>query len=426
MPGDRLGVAFEDVSERKRIQDERIELERQIQHGQKLESLGLLAGGIAHDFNNILTIILGNASLGLNNLSEDQPTHKCLTEVKVAAQRAAELTRQMLDYSGRGSFEMRNLDVSFLVKGMATLLRSSIPNNATLELDCSLLSTPIKADVNQIQQIVLNLITNAAESYDKEEGGVVRVQTGVIRCEQADLDKSCILEKPPAGKYVHITVSDTGSGMTEATRAKLFEPFFTTKFYGRGLGMAATLGIVKSHNGAILIESESGVGTTVRTLFPVQDSPGLDIITADSPLASVDDSPVKGTVLIVDDEEAVLDIAERTIQRIGFTVLIASSGLKALDIFKTQGNSIDCVLLDMTMPQMDGIKTYKELRKINQQVAVFLASGYAEKDIEDKLKDLDIAGFIQKPYEASTLKQTLLEFLRARSSTPLISKEPSY
>ena len=258
----------QEITERQHAEGERLKLERQVQHAQKLESLGVMAGGIAHDFNNLLCVILGSAELALDSLSDVSPARPLIEDAESAARRAAELTRQMLAYSGRGRFEARELNLSELAEEMAQLIKSSISKNVEIEMNLQTRLPGVRADVAQLQQVVMNLATNAAEAVGEEENGSVKVSTGTMHCSRRYLNRSRSPERPDEGEFAYIEVVDSGCGMNEEAKEKLFDPFFTTKFMGRGLGMSAVLGIVRSHNGAIIVDSEPGEGTSIRVLLP--------------------------------------------------------------------------------------------------------------------------------------------------------------
>ena len=399
-----------DITERKRAEQERRSLEVQVQHSQKLESLGVLAGGIAHDFNNILLAILGNADLALQYLSEVSPARPLVKEVEKAARRAADLTRQMLAYSGKGRFEVKELDLSELADEMAHLLKSSISKKVILNTHLSRNLPAIKADAVQLQQIVMNLITNASEAFGNEAAGLVSIGTGVATCDEEYLAGSQLPEKPAPGNFAYLEVSDNGCGMSDETKAKLFDPFFTTKFSGRGLGMAAVLGIVRGHSGAIMMESEMGAGTTIRVLFPT-----LDEALAEGPEEGKgSDTEVwrgQGTILLVDDEDPIRKLGARMLERMGFDVLTAADGREAIDLFQQCPDEISCVVLDLSMPHMNGEETFHELRRIKDDVRVVLSSGYSEQDIDERFAGQDIAGFIQKPYNSTTFKEKIKHIL---------------
>jgi PAS domain S-box-containing protein len=391
-----------DVTERSRI-------EEQLRHTQKLESLGVLAGGVAHDFNNLLTGILGNSSLALDNVGPNNPNRALLEEVMRAAERAADLTRQLLAYAGKGRFVMRTLDLSDLVREIGGLVQTSLPKQAQLRLQLSNGLPGIDADPGQLQQIVMNLVINGAEAIGPE-GGSVLVRTGIQDVDShyiSTMSSAGELLKP--GRYVVLEVHDTGSGMDEATLAKIFDPFFTTKFAGRGLGLSAVSGIVRAHHGAMKVYSKPGQGTTFKVLF--RASPNQMAHAA---------RPVKrelngaGTVLIVDDEEIVRITAKHTLERYGYRIMLANDGISALETYRGQLELISLVLLDLTMPMMSGEETLRHMQTMNPNVRVLLSSGYNEIEAVQRFAGKGLAGFIQKPYTAAGLAEKVREALIGR------------
>ena len=405
-------VRFElavDVTERKQAEEEKRKLETQMLHAQKLESLGVLAGGIAHDFNNLLVGILGNADLALDDLSPVSPARERIKAIETASKRAADLSRQMLAYSGRGHFVVEPIDLNHVVEEMTHLLEAAIPKAVSLRYDLGKGMPAIHADVTQIRQVIMNLITNASEAIG-EENGIISVRTGALDCEQSYLDEIAYPERLTPGVYVFLEVADTGCGMDADTSKRIFDPFFTTKFTGRGLGLAALLGIVRGHEGAVKVYSEAGRGTTFRLLFPA-----LDLAV---PAARSDESGKiradwmgKGTVLLVDDEETVRTVGGAMLERIGFEVLTANDGLEAMELFREYEDEIACVLLDLSMPVQSGEETFRQIRCLRDDVPVIMSSGYNEREIADRFAGKGISGFIQKPYRASTLRAALQEVL---------------
>jgi PAS domain S-box-containing protein len=389
-----------------RMEEERHKLEVQMQQAQKLESLGILAGGIAHDFNNLLTVILGHANLALADLSPESPARKNLLEIDNASHRAAELCRQMLAYSGRGNFVMKPINLSRLAQELIHMLQVSISKKVMLRCGFEENLPSIEADPAQMRQVVMNLVINASEAIGSKEG-VISISTGSMQCNQTYLRESYPIKPPLHGKYVYIEVSDTGCGMDSETLTKIFEPFFTTKFTGRGLGLAAVLGIMRQHKGAIKITSEPGNGSTFRVLFPALSN------TDTPPEAEMPPQLWRGsgTILVVDDEAEVLNVARIMLEHHGFHVLTATDGREAIKLFQKHGGNIVCVLLDMTMPHMDGEETCHELRRIRKDVRVVIASGYSEQEITKRFADRPPAGFIEKPYEATTLMAKLRDAL---------------
>ena len=399
-----LGTAV-DITERKRAEEERRLLEKKVQHAQKLESLGVLAGGIAHDFNNLLTGILGSASLAAMKTPPGSPASEQLERILKSAEKAAVLTNQMLAYSGRGQFVMGSVDLNATISEAATLLRGTLPKGAELKLLLAENLPPLFADRAQMQQIVMNLGTNAAEALDGE--GEVLIRTGAIAPEAVASSSS--EEALPEGPQIFLEVRDTGRGMDEETEQRIFDPFFTTKFTGRGLGLAAVQGIVRAHGGTIRVESVPQVGTSVRVLFPAATSRSDAIDFARAPAVG------GRTVLVIDDEESVRTVARLSLEEGGFEVLTADSGQSAIALFEECGDRIDAVLLDMSMPQLSGEDTLEAIRERRPHLPVVVTSGYSEQEIVQRLKGSAFSLFVQKPFRA---KELVLRVQEAVSSTP--------
>jgi PAS domain S-box-containing protein len=402
-----------DINDRKQAEEERLDLERKLLHAQKLESLGVLAGGIAHEFNNLLLTILGNLDLALMKLTPVSPAHEYVDRAVQAAHCSAGLAAQMLAYSGKGTFVVQSINLSELVEAISHLLESSLTKTATLVMNLQRDIPDIDADVGQIQQVVMKLITNASEAIG-DDVGVITLSTGVQECTEAYLQKSRLAEKLLPGRFVYLEVSDTGSGMDANTQQHMFDPFFTTKAVGRGLSMPAISGIVRGHKGGILVESVKGRGTSVRLLFPVSASasgiaPGKaargEMREESCPL------PNHGTVLIVDDEEMVLKVCRAMVEHLGFSVLTAEDGIKAVEIFQARSSEIDCVLLDLSMPKKDGLATYEDIIRIKSDTKVILSSGFHEGEASNRFSAKGLAGFIQKPYRLATLRSTLYNIM---------------
>ena len=403
-------MAVSDISERKRAEQERLEMERRLLHAQKLESLGVMAGGIAHDFNNLLTAITGNLALALAHLSPASAARERMEEAVRATKRAAELTRQLLAYSGRGRFVLEALDLSAAVDENAHMLRAAIPGTVTLSLHLGKPLPAIAADAAQIQQIVMNLITNAAEAIG-DRTGVVTLSTGVGAFDASYLGRGRVAEDPAPGRFVWLEVTDTGSGMDSVTQQRLFDPFFTTKFTGRGLGMSAVLGIVKGHGGTLIVDSQPGKGTTIRVLLPPSETPsaakGSNVHAPGGSPHEEKPSAVLGTILVVDDEDVVRDVCAQMVEFLGFQVLRAANGEEAVSLFRAHSREIVGVILDLTMPQMDGVAAFEALRQIQPNVNVILSSGYDEQEATERFAGRGLACFLQKPYELDTLKERL-------------------
>lgn len=392
-----------DVSERKRFEGEQVNLQRKLLETQKLESLGLLAGGIAHDFNNLLTGIMGNASLLRLRLPEDSTMHEGLRRIEASSERAADLCRQMLAYSGKGRFVVRAVDLNELVRGTLTLAQTSVPKKAELSFQPATVLPRIRADLLQLRQVLLNLIVNAAEALP-ELGGRVAVRTGTMSVDRLWLAGAYLSPELPEGDYVYIEVEDNGCGIGPEMHAKIFDPFFTTKFTGRGLGLAAVAGIVRAHRGAVRFNSELGRGTTFRVVFPPSAEAALPVPAPVGPMAAAGSLPAAGLVLVVDDEEAIRQVAAEVLGQAGYEVMVACDGRQALELFTPATRTYRVVLLDLSMPRLDGLETYKMIRELKSVVPVVLMSGYEEEAALERFAGLGIRAFLQKPFTPAGLQ----------------------
>ncbi len=392
-----------DITERKQMERERERVSLQLLHTQKLEGLGLIAGGIAHDFNNLLMAVLGNADLALADIDAHSPVHASLLEIKTTALRAADLCRQMLAYSGRGRFVLEPLDLSLLVGEMSHLLQVSISKQAMLRFNLARVLPAIEADATQMRQVVLNLVINGSEAIGSRSGAI-GVTTGVMECDEAYIRTTYLNVNTPPGTYAYVEVSDTGCGMDSETQARIFDPFFTTKFTGRGLGLAAVLGIVRGHRGAIKVYSEVGKGTTFKVLFPTSQEAARAPAAAEAPTANWRG---EGTVLLVDDEETVRWIGKRMLERLGFRVITACDGSEAIQVFQQQSPPPTCVVMDLTMPHMDGESAFRELRRIKPDLKVIICSGYNEQEVTERFVGKGLTGFVAKPYQFGELRDVL-------------------
>jgi len=407
----RTAGIVRDITESKRAAEERRKLEARVQHAQKLESLGVLAGGIAHDFNNLLVGMLGNADLALMELSPVSPARQSVEEIKKAAIRASELTGQMLAYSGKGRFVIQSIRLNELVEEMAHLLEVSISKKILLRYDFADDLPAIEADAAQIRQIVMNLITNASDAIG-DRSGVITIATGVMDVTRGYLAETVLPEDLPEGPYAFLEVRDTGCGMDADTKARIFDPFFTTKFAGRGLGLAAVLGIVRGHRGAIRVDSQPDEGTTCTVLFPSSQQ-ALGVLADEEDADSIRAWKGSGTVLVADDEETVRTVAKMMLEWSGFTVRTAADGQEAVEVFRRHADEIVAVLLDMTMPRMDGEDAFRRMRAIRNDVKVILSSGYGEPEATGRFAAKGLAGFIQKPYQLEALIRKLREVLES-------------
>ena len=379
--------------------------EEALRHTQKLESIGVLAGGVAHDFNNLLTGILGNASLALRTLPGSHPAAQMIADVVRGSERAAALTAQLLAYAGKGRFHLERIDLAQLVHDITALIRTLIPRNVEVVLDLAEPLPEVIADAGQLQQVVMNLVINAGEAIGEQPGSVlVEVRAGEVGAEELRT-RFAIFDLTP-GRYVRLEVTDNGCGMTEETLAQVFEPFFTTKFLGRGLGLAATLGIVRSHHGGIAVSSAPGQGSRVTVLLP--EAPPAVPVEAERPAESSDDTAPRGTILVVDDEELVRAVARATLTRRGYAVLEATTGREALELLQRHGGDIALVLLDMTMPVMSGGEAAQRIRREWRDLPIAATSGYGEDEAMRRFTGTDVSAFLQKPYK----EQQLLELVR--------------
>jgi PAS domain S-box-containing protein len=393
-----------DITEGKRAEEERQQFDRKLQETQRLESLGVLAGGIAHDFNNILTGILGNASLARVELPIGSPVQHNLNAIAEASVRASDLCKQMLAYSGRGGFVVKNISLNQIVEESIHLLELSISKKAVLRFNLFPELPAIEADATQIRQVIMNLVINASDAIG-EKSGVISLNTGVTRVDRAYLGGTVFAPELPEGEYVHLEVSDSGCGMTAEVQARIFDPFFTTKFTGRGLGLSAVLGIMRGHHGAIKTYSEPGRGTTFKLLFPcVAGAP------EPTPAGRAIKVPWRGRgrILIVDDEESVRSTAAAMLKRLGFEVALAADGREAVDAFRAEPDGYALVLMDLTMPHLNGEQTFTELRRIKPDVQVVLTSGYNEQEAVSRFTGKGLASFLQKPFEYEGL-QTIVQ-----------------
>jgi CheY-like chemotaxis protein len=377
---------------------------------QKLESLGVMAGGIAHDFNNLLQSILGNMELALMKLGPDAAAQKYVEHSMSAAKRAALLTGSMLTYVGKGLLHKKGLDLNTMVTENVDILKTATSSSVTTELNLAPDLPFIYADEASIQQVVMNLITNAAEAIEQQPG-VIRLTTGVLDCTQAELDTSLMEEKPKAGRFVCLEVCDNGCGMNKKTLSHLFDPFFTTKFTGRGLGMSAVIGIMKTHQGALFVESEPGVGTTFKLLFPISETVAPAAFQIPRTTA-VKQSPASGELhtgvaLVVDDEKSVLKVCTKMVALCGFRVISACDGLDAVSTFREHADEIDVVLMDLTMPNMDGITAMGEMYALRPDARIIIASGFNEDELSERITSQPPAGFVRKPYSMQALEEEL-------------------
>jgi len=413
-----LGIGV-DITDRVRVEAERRELDRRLLESQKLESLGMLAGGIAHDFNNLLHSILGNVESAMEEGAPNDTVRDALMRVRTLTRRGAHLTRQLLAYAGMGRFTVEVLDLNAVVRGGMEILNVSAPKTSTLTVQLAEAVLPIEGDATQIQQILINLVMNAADAIEGPEGAIA-VTTGQRVFGAADLAEPDLAIAPPAaGDYASLTVSDTGPGMDAVTRTRVFEPFFTTKASGRGLGLAAVHGILRTHRGGMRLTTRVGQGTTFTVYLPVtmkplalrqehtEPAPGLGT----PPPAAPARWTGSGTVLVVDDDPSVRDAAARNLRRLGFTTMSASNGRAAIEVFQAHREEITCALLDRMMPKIDGITAARELRRLAPDLCIIIMTGYNETEVVKTIEPGLVNSILFKPFSIEQLRDELRKCL---------------
>lgn len=390
------------LHEQQQLEEDRRQMERQLQETQKLESLGILAGGIAHDFNNLLVAVLGNASLARAEVATESSVDRLLEHIELAAERAADLVRQLLAYAGKGRFVVEQLNVNRIITEMMQLLQVSIPKHIHVQYALASQLPDIEADATQIQQVVMNLVINAAEAIGPDHGRIT-ISTGTHIPDRS--------ATPPADGLVYLAVADTGSGMDDSTRTRIFEPFFTTKFTGRGLGLSAVAGIIRAHGGAIEVESAPAQGTTITCVFPratAQTRP----VPASAPATAAWHGA--GTVLLIDDEAEVRTIAQRMLEHCGLHVLSAPDGRTGLAQFQAHMSTIDCVLLDLTLPDISGLEIFSKLQQLGATIPVIFMSGYTDHEGVRRLTDRRLATFLAKPFTLAALREQIRQTMERR------------
>jgi PAS domain S-box-containing protein len=400
-------TAWRDITERKR-------LEEKVRESAKSESLGILAGGIAHDFNNLLTSVMGHASLLTNDLPKDGTAWRSAQEISSAAERAARLSRQMLSYSGRGRFQVGPLNLSEFVRHLAPKIESSISNHVQLTADLADDLPPIEADVSQMKELISNLVCNGVEAIGSGAGRVT-IATRLLFMDHVYSQAPLVHEEIEPGTYVALDVSDTGSGMDQDTLARIFDPFFTTKFLGRGLGLAAVLGIVRGHNAKILVYSAPAQGTTISVLFPTAVQATADAA-SEVDAAQPAEEGSGAVVLAIDGEELTRSGANQALQKLGYTVLTAAGGTEGIEILRSLPDRSVVVLLDMAMPGVRGEETLRALREVRPDVPVVLSCGCGEAEARRRFGHLP-AQFLQKPYSFKLLAERVHEAVAARLPT---------
>jgi len=407
------GIAT-DITSHKAGEENKLVMERRLLESQKFESLGVLAGGVAHDFNNILTAILGNANLASLELPEDHPVRPQLRQIELASRRASDLCAQMLAYAGKAAFITAPVNLSALVRDTAALLDATVGRRVRLELNTTDPLPAVHGDATQLRQIVMNLVINAADAIGERTDGHIEVRT-FMRVLAPEFFADAV--QSPArkgGTYVGLEVSDNGGGMSPEILKRIFEPFFTTKFSGRGLGLAAVLGIVQSHRGALFVESTPGKGTVFRLFLPGSALPAQD----PGPAPAGRPPSLRGTVLVVDDEASVRLVAIKALRATGLEVIEAGDGQEALQTYRERAADINLALLDLTMPGLSGEETLRQLRALAPTVPVVIMSGYSEGEIMARCANLGVSGYLAKPFEVSDLVTRLRPHLDHLGHSP--------
>jgi two-component system CheB/CheR fusion protein len=378
---------------------ERKELEEQLRQSQKMESLGVLAGGLAHDFNNLLTGIMGNASLAVEDLPATDPARPRISEILHASERAAMLVRQMLAYAGKGRFVIERVNLADQIAEIVPLVRTSISRLVEVDLRLDHDLPAVEADRAQMQQLIMNLTINATEAIGDRPGAVTIKAYG---------------RGTGGEQQVVLEVKDTGSGMDSETQARVFDPFFTTKFTGRGMGLSAVMGIIRTHRGSISVDSAPGKGSTFTVVLPAMAPPDQSLSAE-----SRTDLRGDGNILVVDDEELVRGMARFTLERCGYTIELAADGKSAVEAFAARPQDFAAVLLDLTMPVMSGEEALARIRQIRPDVPVLLSSGFSEGEAVRRFQDSGLAGFLQKPYTAAALARKVQHAVRLNAAKPI-------
>ncbi len=389
----------------RKVAAERQALERKLQEAQKLESLGVLAGGIAHDFNNLLTGVLGNASLARMDLPPESPVQPLLEQIEAAALRAADLCKQMLAYSGKGRFVVQRLDLNAVIEDTTRLLQVSISKRAVLKFSLADGLPTVLGDATQLRQVVMNLVINASEAIG-EKSGFISITTGLTRADRAYLAGTFYAPNLPEGDYLYLEIADNGGGMPPDVQARIFDPFFTTKFTGRGLGLAAVLGIIRGHKGALKVFSEASWGTTFKILLPCAEGQA-EFLRVEKPASA--DWRGAGLALVVDDEETVRVTTARMLEACGFSTRLADNGRTGVEEFSATPDVIKLVVLDLTMPHMDGAEAFHKIIALRPDACVLLMSGFNEQEAIARFTGKGLAGFIQKPFTLFSLREKLLQ-----------------
>lgn len=392
-----------ELLEREKESEERNQVEIHQQQVEKFESLKVMAGSIAHNFNNLLMGVLGNLELALSVMPPGESGRRNIEMADKAAKRATELSRLMLTYVGKSHVNLEATDLVINVRQILRVLRNTCPENVKMSFKPEEIKIFIDGDPVQVRQVVMHLVNNAVEAVNDKKGEVI-VSAGKMYCCSEFLGKQFLGENLREGEYAYLEVKDDGCGMSQGVLKKVFDPFFTTKFIGRGLGLPAVVGIVSAHHGSIQINSEEGKGTSVRVLFPMGTAP-KGVVKKE--IHRKKEQPLAGTLLLADDEEMVLDVGKAMLEQLGFRVIVAADGQEALEKFRKSPDEINCVLLDLTMPKMDGAEVFREIRKLRQDIPVILTSGYSEEEVAEYFSEIVPNAYLEKPFQLAKLTERI-------------------
>lgn len=404
-----------DITDRIQMEEEKDHLHAQMLHAQKLESLGVLAGGVAHDFNNLLLAIQGNTNLVLMELDEESPVTPYVKSIEMAARHAAKICERLLAYSGRRTFASMTFNLNRVIQETIEIMKSIVSPNAHIELDLSDEELMIHGDIGQIEQVVLNLLTNASEATQNQaETGRIKIRTGIAQLRKNEFSEYYFCENGAPGKFVYFEVEDNGSGMNEDCLSKMFDPFFTTKFTGRGLGLAGVSGIIRGHHGGLQVNSVLNQGSCFRVILPLSlETTAVSVDEGSGELLIPVDS---GSILVIDDDKAVCNVVVSVLKRFGFSVLTAYSGSEGVEVYLKHRGEISAVLLDMTMPGLSGVETFELLKEKEIDIPVILTSGMSETDISEQMQGSEIVHFLKKPYKPQKLVNVISKALIRQQS----------
>ncbi len=406
-------TARDEVARREALEVDKKRMEEQAREMQKLESIGVLASGIAHDFNNLLAVIVGNADLIDSDVADVALVQHCVGEIHKASDRATDLVSQILSYSGGGMFQLSPTNLSTIVSEMRYLITATISKKINLTFELSEDLPKIVGDESQLKQLIVNIVTNASEAIAESSGTIV-IRTGTLLADAACIATMRFTEGHQPGTYSFLEITDSGAGFENDMVDKIFDPFFTTKFTGRGLGLAAVLGIVRAHKGAISVTSTPEKGTTFIVIFPaIEAQATVDAL----PLVDevVRERPCGGGVLLVDDEEMVRELGMHILQGSGYTVFLAVDGDDALSVFESQKDNIDVILLDVMLPSKDGLDVSVALKPLCEKIPIVLCSGYTRREVERRYPGIEFSAFLKKPFSADTMRQVIEDVLSSSS-----------